>query len=184
MNNNTKRAIKIVATVMMMFVIFITNTGIVNADEYAKYGKRDELSEYTIKPGDTMEDVAFNNGFTVEELATLNNIKDVNNIHVGDVLTLDYSTATSEELIAFSNDYQSGSNVNDVNYDTAKDAGLLNEYYMTDDLQYNHNTNKHIFKYVKNNKLYTTKKSIKQIKEFVLNHNINEKFYIDGFSNL
>ena len=150
MANTTKRAIKTIATILLFFVIFITNTHIVNASEYAK----------------------------------LNNIKDVNNLTVNEVITFSYENATNKDLIFYSNNYQKESNKNNVTYKTAKQADLLNDYYMLDSLKYNHNTNKHIFKYVKNNKLYTTKMTIKQIKKFVIDHNVNEKFYIDDLSNL
>ena len=150
MINTTKRAIKTIATILLFFVIFITNMHIVNASEYAK----------------------------------LNNIKDVNNLTVNEVITFSYENATNKDLIFYSNNYQKESNKNNVTYKTAKQADLLNDYYMLDSLKYNHNTNKHIFKYVKNNKLYTTKMTIKQIKKFVIDHNVNEKFYIDDLSNL
>ena len=150
MTSTTKRAIKTIATILLFFVIFITNTHIVNASEYAK----------------------------------LNNIKDVNNLTVNEVITFSYENATNKDLIFYSNNYQKESNKNNVTYKTAKQADLLNDYYMLDNLKFDHNTNKHIFKYVKNNKLYTTKMTIKQIKKFVIDHNVNEKFYIDDLSNL
>lgn len=184
MKQTTKRAIKTIATILLFFVIFITNTHIVNASEYAKYNKRNDIENYVVKENDTLENIAFNNGFTVQELAKLNNIKDVNNLTVNEVITFSYENATNKDLIFYSNNYQKESNKNDVTYKTAKQANLLNEYYMLDDLKFDHNTNKHIFKYVKNNKLYTTKMTIKQIKNFLINNDVNEKFYIDDLSNL
>ena len=184
MKYTTKRAIKTIATILLFFVIFITNTHIVNASEYAKYNKRNDIENYVVKENDTLENIALNNGFTVQELAKLNSIKDINNLKVNDVITFSYENATNKDLIFYSNNYQKESNKNNVTYKTAKQADLLNDYYMLDSLKYNHNTNKHIFKYVKNNKLYTTKMTIKQIKKFVIDHNVNEKFYIDDLSNL
>lgn len=184
MKQTTKRAIKTIATILLFFVIFITNTHIVNASEYAKYNKRNDIENYVVKENDTLENIAFNNGFTVQELAKLNNIKDVNNLTVNEVITLSYENAMNKDLIFYSNNYQKESNKNDVTYETARQANLLNEYYMLDNLKFDHNINKHIFKYVKNNKLYTTKMTIKQIKNFVIDHNVNEKFYIDDLSNL
>lgn len=184
MKNTTKRAIKTVATILLFFVVLITNTHIINASEYAKYNKRNDIESYVVKENDTLQDIAFNNGFTVQELARLNNIKDVNNLTVNEVITFSYKSATNKDLIFYSNNYQKESNKNDVTYETAKQADLLNDYYMLDGLKYNHFINKHDFKYVKNNKLYTTKMTIKQIKKFVINNNVNEKFYIDDLSNL
>lgn len=184
MKQITKRAIKTISTILLFFVILVTNTHIVNADKYAKYNKRNDIESYVVKENDTLENIAFNNGFTVQELARLNNIKDVNNLRVNEVITFSYENATNEDLIFYSNKYQKESNKNNVTYKTAKQADLLDDYYMLDDLKYDHNINKHIFKYVKNNKLYTTKMTIKQIKNFVIDHNVNEKFYIDDLSNL
>lgn len=158
MKQTTKRSIKTISIILLFFVIFITNTHIVNASEYAKYNKRNDIENYVVK--------------------------DVNNLTVNEVIKFSYENATNKDLIFYSNNYQKESNKNDVNYETAKQANLLNEYYMLDDLKYNHFINKHDFKYVKNNKLYTTKMTIRQIKKFVIDHNVNEKFYIDDLSNL
>ena len=184
MKQITKRAIKTISTILLFFVILVTNTHIVNADEYAKYNKRNDIENYVVKENDTLENIALNNGFTVQELAKLNSIKDINNLKVNDVITFSYENATNKDLIFYSNNYQKESEKNDVTYETARQADLLNEYYMLDDLKYNHFINEHDFKYVKNNKLYTTKMTIKQIKKFVIDHNVNEKFYIDDLSNL
>jgi peptidoglycan DL-endopeptidase CwlS len=43
---------------------------------------------YTIQPGDTLGLIAQRYGITVEELAALNNITDINRIEVGDVLRI------------------------------------------------------------------------------------------------
>lgn len=158
MKQTTKRSIKTISIILLFFVIFITNTHIVNASEYAKYNKRNDIENYVVK--------------------------DVNNLTVNEVIKFSYENATNKDLIFYSNNYQKESNKNDVNYETAKQANLLNEYYMLDDLKYNHFINKHDFKYVKNNKLYTTKMTIRKIKKFVIDHNVNEKFYIDDLSNL
>ena len=45
-------------------------------------------STYTIKYGDTLSQIAKNNGTTVEELARINNIKDPNKIYSGETLKL------------------------------------------------------------------------------------------------
>lgn len=82
MKQTTKRAIKTISTILLFFIIFITNTHIINASEYAKYNKRNDIENYVVKENDTLENIAFNNGSTVQELAKLNDIKDVNNLTV------------------------------------------------------------------------------------------------------
>lgn len=99
MKQTTKRSIKTIATILLFFVIFITNTHIVNADKYAKYNKRNDIENYVVKENDTLQNIAFDNGFTIQELAKLNNIKDVNNLKVNDVITFSYENATDEDLI-------------------------------------------------------------------------------------
>jgi hypothetical protein len=47
-----------------------------------------QLITYTIQPGDTLGIIAERYGVTVEELAELNNIADINRIEVGDVLQI------------------------------------------------------------------------------------------------
>lgn len=44
---------------------------------------------YTIKPGDTLSQIAESTGFLMDDIAEMNNIDDVNVIYAGDVLVLD-----------------------------------------------------------------------------------------------
>ena len=46
------------------------------------------MAKYTIQSGDTLSDIAKRNGTTVDELASLNNIKNVNLIYAGQTLSL------------------------------------------------------------------------------------------------
>lgn len=46
------------------------------------------MVKYTVKKGDTLSRIAREHGTTVSELAALNNIKNVDIIRVGQVLTL------------------------------------------------------------------------------------------------
>lgn len=52
---------------------------------------------YTIKDGDTLGDIAARNGTTVEELARLNNIADVNRIYTGNVLVIKPATEAMQQ---------------------------------------------------------------------------------------
>lgn len=51
---------------------------------------------YTVKKGDTLSAIAKKYNTTVSKLATLNNIKDVNYIYIGQVLTIDGAAATTK----------------------------------------------------------------------------------------
>lgn len=53
-------------------------------------------STYTIQYGDTLSQIAKNNGTTVEELARINNIKDPNKIYSGDTLKLSDTTSPTK----------------------------------------------------------------------------------------
>lgn len=59
MKQTTKRAIKTISTILLFFIIFITNTHIINASEYAKYNKRNDIENYVVKENDTLENIAF-----------------------------------------------------------------------------------------------------------------------------
>ncbi|MFD1317041.1 LysM peptidoglycan-binding domain-containing protein [Loigolactobacillus zhaoyuanensis] len=60
-------------------------------------------NSYTVKSGDTLSSIARSHGTSAATLASKNNISNVNLIHVGQVLTLSGSTATSATVTKLSN---------------------------------------------------------------------------------
>ena len=80
------------------------------------------MSTYKIKQGDTLSQIAKNNGTTVEELARLNNISDPNKIYAG------------QNLMLKAGDVQSGKKVNYGNNPyTDKDLSIYDSGYQKSD---------------------------------------------------
>src|SRR5699024_1895395 len=59
-----------------------------NTSKSNKTSKSKASSSYTVKKGDTLSHIAKRHGTTVNRLASLNNIKDVNKIYVGQKIKL------------------------------------------------------------------------------------------------
>lgn len=61
------------------------------------YKKKHESQYYQIKKGDTLSQIVHANGITVEQLAKLNGIKDINRIKAGSILRFDNSVKNRYE---------------------------------------------------------------------------------------
>lgn len=55
------------------------------------------MASYKVKSGDTLSTIAQKYGTTVEKLASINHIKNVNVIHVGQVLNLPTKSSDAEK---------------------------------------------------------------------------------------
>lgn len=80
----------------------ISGYGIPNWNVVAKEPAPQPTDEYIVKKGDTLSKIAKEFGMTVKELASINNIKDVNLIFIGQVLkirkTVEYKVQKGDTL--------------------------------------------------------------------------------------
>lgn len=160
MKHNTMRAIEVVLTIV---IFCLSIAGRANADVYAIDLKSDTVY-FKVKKDDTLTSISEENGFTVKDIAEQNNIKDINNIKLGQVLHVTYKPVK----------------YNDLN----NDKKLLNEYYNLD--KFNNDNSKHVLNYMKYNDKHGHVKTgtIKQLKKFIINHKIQQRFTIDNVNNI
>ncbi|MCY9324044.1 cell wall hydrolase [Bacillus haynesii] len=67
---------------------------------FAGVGTAKASTEHKVKQGDTLSEISNFYGTTIEDLARLNNIKNVNLIYVGDVLSIEGRTTKKQESTA------------------------------------------------------------------------------------
>lgn len=88
-------------------------------------------STYTIKDGDTLSQIAKNNGTTVDELVRLNNIKNPNMIYSGETLKLSNTDSLKDSTSDGAADKPSSesSKTTGFSYDTYKESDTVNQAY-------------------------------------------------------
>lgn len=100
--------------------------------------KRHENQYYQIKKGDTLSQIAHANGITVEQLAKLNGIKDINRIKAGSILRFDNSVKNRYEgLVSRKPKRKNTSNINTTVAKRTKNIATTNKSQPT---RYNANT--------------------------------------------
>lgn len=154
------RAIEVVLTIV---IFCLSIAGHASADAYAIDLKSDTVY-FKVKKDDTLTSISEDSGFTVKDIAEQNNIKDINNIKVGQVLHVTYKP---------------------VKYDDLKnDKQLLNEYYNLD--KFKNDNSKHVLNYMKYDDKHGHVKTgtIKQLKKFIINHKMQQRLTIDNVNNI
>lgn len=160
MKRNTMRAIEIFMTVI---IFCLSIAGRANADVYAIDLKSDAVY-FKVKKDDTLTSISEESGFTVKDIAEQNNIEDINNIKLDQVLHMTYKP---------------------VKYNDVKnDKQLLKEYYNLD--KFKNDNSKHVLNYMKYNDKHGHVKTgtMKQLKKFIINHEIQQRFTIDNINNI
>lgn len=160
MKNNILRAIEVVVTVV---IFALSIAGHASADVYA-VDLRSDTVYFKVKKDDTLTSISEESGFTVKDIAQQNNIKDINNIKVGQVLHATYKPVKRGDL--------------------KNDKQLLKEYYNLD--KFKDDNSKHVLNYMEYNDKHGHVKTgtIKQLKKFIINHDIQQHFTIDNINNI
>lgn len=89
---------KLAVSTAVLATVILGGTVTAHADEFGSDNPNGQRTEYIVQSGDTLQTIAWKEGFSLGSLALVNGIENWNHIEVGQKLVLDYTPTIYDEI--------------------------------------------------------------------------------------